>query len=284
MNVSKKDLKNNYKILFEKYNDFVFASPWQYSNEFVLSDFKNCKKKGINFKKIDEEITNNLLNIIDRKFGELFWKKENIKAQSINHTLPLFMKVPHDFLKIHKEFTNDDFLYFVSIYNKKKIKLTRSTFLAFFYEDSLVFFNDNDVKGLCDNFFKDTFLKPSFCKDPKKCIYNIDIEYADKIVLWLRTYIYLQGWYWDGMKTTNLVKMSIDLDNGKTFYMYSLMDLGIKNPEFNDEIKKKAEFIDDYIDLLKLSKGLKKNKYKMRTIKISNKQLKNIEKLSKEHN
>ena len=40
--------------------------------------------------------------------------------------------------------------------------------------------------------------------------------------------------------------------------MYSLMDLGIKNPEFNDEIKKKAEFIDDYIDLLKLSKGLKK--------------------------
>lgn len=284
MTRSEKDLKNHYKMFFEKYNEDTVFTPWQYANVFVNDEFKNCKKKGINFKKIDDEFTNNLLNVVDRKFGMSFWNRENTKAKSINYIVPMLMTIPSDFLKKYKEFNEGDTAYMVSIMDKKKLKLTKSTFLAFFYENSLIFYNEKDVNGLCDAFLKDTFLKPSFCKDPKKCIYNIDIEYADNIISWLRTYIYLQGWYWNGMKTTNLVKTSYELDNGKTFYMYSLMDLGIKDPKFNDELKKKKEFIDDYIALHKVMKGNKKKKYKMRTNKITNKQLKKIEKLSKKYN
>lgn len=235
--------------------------PHIYNEEFQ----KKEKNKIIDLKKIPSnklKIEMRVLDTIYENYKKLFITNEAMKSLNTIIVPPFAINTPWK-----KESRWDDYISFYDSKGKFNIKKTKIFACYSPSEKQFIWtnFQKGTVNNLCDSF---KFLNNlSFCKSEK--LLNVDQKTADSLALWVRTswftfnFIYPED---KDMKSYNLLKFDIELENKKQIILYTISDYGIKNPDI--KLKKKIFDQLNTLDLMiKLSLEEKKRK-KMKGHKI----------------
>jgi len=247
--VTKKHQKNTIIDFFEL--------PHIYNEEFQKKD----KNKIIDLKKISSnklKIEMKVLDTIYQSYKKLFITNESMKSLNNIIVPPFAINTPWK-----KESRWDDYISFYD--SKGKFNIKKSKIFACYSSNEKQFiwtnFQKGTVNNLCNTF---KFLNDlSFCKSEK--LLNVDQKTADSLALWFRTTWFTFDFVYPDdtdMKTHNLLKFEIELENKNKLIFYTLSDYGLKNPDskLRKQIFNQLNTLDLMIKLSLQDKKVKKMK------------------------
>ena len=178
--------------------------------------------KLIDFSKLDKE--KDVINAIFDLFKSDFWENEVIKSVKNYNIAPPFAIGENDYIYIACPLMKK---------NSDILELKNSLVFAVYSNNHFawVFEHSNKIK-LSEWFPNSYFANMSHFN-------NISEEYADKLALWYRVAFYDLNMEYKYVKankklnTNNLVIFDIESNDNKNYRFYCLVDIGIKDPEYN---------------------------------------------------
>lgn len=202
----------------------------QYENELegfftiwsvIYNDLLNDCDEESTFDLVSCYKTQELLRSVGALFRKNFWEDEVMKSLESIILPPIALK------------SNDAMYCASSIRNEEEIELKTAFVFAVFKKDTSCFMWMTDIqKQLSCDWYENAEFKQ------KRLVSGIDRQYANELAIWFRTAFYESQLTYEAgskiMKTNNLVVFEIEPKQGDKYVLYSLVDLGIEDPNYDD--------------------------------------------------
>lgn len=220
-----KKLENSIRKFGKKYANKIYATPkiWR-----AMFDVRTERKKPYNYSKNDHSY----VYAITTMFNKLFLENEAIKSLKYKILTPFVFKENSSELSIHH----------ISPLLKKKefIPLTSLVFALYdFNKKEFLWLAENTLPRISKEFFKNApFIKKTYLK-------NVSLEQADSLAVLFRTMFYdanIEYYNKEAnklMKTHNLVFFTSTVNGKEDIRIFTLVDLGFKDPPYKKEMEAK---------------------------------------------
>lgn len=208
------------KKLIDKHKNDIQLNPPQIA---IALFNKTASKKKIDFSKIkNKTAVDTMFKLVDRYFYNLFYKGEAIKSLKSVIVGPILMEL------------NNVSSTYIAFMKGNQLIVEHTLPFAYYDEkkNTFAWISPNVLKIVCKDFFN-----MPFCK--YNTITNISKKGADMIVLWFRAM-----WWKNGIKLTsfkkfktyNLVIFNMEIKKNHNMYVYTLSNMGYKDPKYTNKL------------------------------------------------